>query len=138
MRTRSKAREAALQTLYKLDMMGGDINKIIEKVKDGLEINKSGKEFYESLVRGIRDNINEIDRLIEEFSENWSISRMAVVDKNILRLAMFELRLSTGTPYKVIINESIELAKRFGSEDSGAFVNGILDRVAHKAGLKQV
>ncbi len=138
MRTRSKAREAALQTLYKLDMMGGDINKIIEKVKDGLEINNSGKEFYESLVRGIRDNINEIDRLIEEFSENWSISRMAVVDKNILRLAMFELRLSTGTPYKVIINESIELAKRFGSEDSGAFVNGILDRVAHKAGLKQV
>lgn len=138
MRTRSKAREAALQTLYKLDMMGGDINEIIEKVKDGLEINNSGKEFYESLVRGIRDNINEIDRLIEEFSENWSISRMAVVDKNILRLAIFELRLSTGTPYKVIINESVELAKRFGSEDSGAFVNGILDRVAHKAGLKQV
>lgn len=138
MRTRSKAREAAMQTLYELDMIGGDINKIIEKVKGGLEINKSGKEFYESLVRGIRDNINEIDRLIEEFSENWSISRIAVVDKNILRLAIFELRLSTGTPYKVIINESIELAKRFGSEDSGAFVNGILDRVAHKAGLKQV
>jgi N utilization substance protein B len=138
LRTRSKAREAAMQTLYELDMIGGDINKIIEKVKGGLEINKSGKEFYESLVRGIRDNINEIDRLIEEFSENWSISRMAVVDRNILRLAIFELRLSTGTPYKVIINESIELAKRFGSEDSGAFVNGILDRVAHKAGLKQV
>ncbi|MEE9591450.1 MAG: transcription antitermination factor NusB [Thermodesulfobacteriota bacterium] len=138
MRTRSKAREAALQTLYELDLMGGDINKIIEKVKDGLEINNSGKEFYESLVRGSRDNINEIDRLIEELSENWSISRMAVVDRNILRLAMFELRQCTETPYKVIINESIELAKRFGSEDSGAFVNGILDRVAHKAGIKQV
>lgn len=138
MRSRTKVREAALQTLYELDLMGGEVNETIETVISGLKINNSGKEFYEFLVRGIRGTVDEIDRLIEEFSEHWSIGRMAVVDRNILRLAIFELRQCKETPYKVVINESVELAKRFGSEDSGAFVNGILDRVAHKVGRKQV
>lgn len=127
-----------MQTLYELDMIGGDINKKIETVKGGLGINNSGKEFYEVLVRGSRDNIDEIDKLIEEFSENWSIGRMAVVDRNILRLAVFELRQCKETPYKVIINESVELAKRFGSEDSSSFINGIIDKVAHKIAGREV
>ncbi len=138
MRSRTKVREAALQTLYELDLMGGEVNETIETVIGGLKINNSGKEFYEFLVKCIRGTVDEIYRLIEEFSEHWSIVMMAVVDRNILRLAIFELRQCKETTYKVVINESVELAKRFGSEDSGAFVNGILDRVAHKVGRKQV
>jgi N utilization substance protein B len=87
------------------------------------------REFCQKLVEGVRRSQDQIDPLIEENSENWSLKRMAAVDRNILRLATFELLYCPEIPFKATLNEAIELAKKFGSDDSGAFINGILDKI---------
>jgi len=87
------------------------------------------KEFATSLVDGVVNNIDDVDELIKQASLNWRIDRMATVDRNILRLATWELMNRGETPLKVILNEAIEMSKRFGSEDSSAFVNGVLDKI---------
>ncbi|MFQ5586040.1 MAG: transcription antitermination factor NusB [Thermodesulfobacteriota bacterium] len=122
--TRRKARETALQTLYKLDIAEAG------EISEGVPAGKGGDdEFSSLLVEGTREHLLEIDALIERLSEHWSIGRMAVVDRNILRMAMFELRYYEKTPYRVVIDEAVELAKKFGSEESSAFINGVLDSV---------
>jgi transcription antitermination factor NusB len=127
---RRKAREIALQFLYQWDLRGDDILPELDDllVKDRREADVA--EYVKVLVRGTIEQKAEIDRRISEAAEHWRIERMAVVDRNILRMATFEMAFTKGdVPPKVAINEGIELAKRFSTAESGAFVNGVLDRI---------
>jgi N utilization substance protein B len=92
----------------------------------------------ERLVLGVLEHCQEIDRLIEKYSENWRLVRMNIVDRTILRMAIFELLYCEEIPPKVTLNEAIELGKRYGSEDSGSFINGILDRIQNEAVQKPI
>jgi N utilization substance protein B len=85
--------------------------------------------FFDRLVRGVQENRETIDTVIEQFSSNWKLSRMSCVDRNVLRIAVFELLFCADIPPKVSINEAIDVGKRFGTEESGAFINGILDSI---------
>ncbi len=95
-------------------------------------------KFLERLVSGVLEHRQELDRLIERFSENWRLDRIDVIDRNILRMALFELLYCEDIPPKVTINEAIDLGKRYGSEDSGSFINGILDRIQNEVIHKPV
>lgn len=134
MSSRRRGRELALQILYQLDMVRADVNEAI-KAFWGLQESipsEDTKEFCEDLARGASEHSEEIDRLIEDAASNWRISRMAVVDRNILRLAVYELLYREDIPSTVTINEAIELGKMFGTEESGAFINGVLDKIAER------
>lgn len=133
MGSRRQGREIALQTLYALDLNFVQEHPPIPGEDEDARIPFDSLEFAEELIQGVKAHRNEIDRLISEKSKHWSISRMARVDLSILRMAVFELLFRGDIPKNVTINEAIEVAKKFGSEDSPAFVNGILDEVA--AGL---
>lgn len=131
MGTRRQAREYALQMLYQQELSGQGSDDLAES---GV-METAGKEvkaFALELAGGVRGRREEIDRLIAAHSTNWKISRMAAVDKNILRMAVFELMSCREIPTKVTINEAVEIAKKFGSSESGAFVNGILDNIAQE------
>ncbi len=130
---RTKARERALQALYQIDVAASDIDEALARFWRSFEpAERAVQELAEALVRGVAEHRRAVDDAIEEASSNWRLDRMARVDRNVLRLAVYEL-LRTEVPVKVVINEAIELGKKFGSESSGAFVNGVLDKVA--AGL---
>jgi len=130
MQFRRKAREAAVQILYGLEVQERDPWEALEHYWqhfDRSEMPAEAREFAAVLVTGTWERRDEIDGLIESFSEHWSLSRMSKVDKAILRMAVFELRFCPDIPPKVALNEAIDLGKLFGSENSGAFINGILD-----------
>lgn len=127
---RRKARVIALETLYQLDISDGNVNDIIETKMEKKEIKENVKDFILRLTNGVCKHRNEIDRLIEANAENWSLDRITVIDKNILRLASFELLYCSDIPFKVIIDEAVELGKMYGTEDSKAFINGVLDKIA--------
>ncbi|MFH1830193.1 MAG: transcription antitermination factor NusB [Pseudomonadota bacterium] len=127
---RRKARESALQMLYQLDMSGQDLNDAMASSGALANLDAEVRQFAQQLVNGVVGDLAEIDKLIAAHSTNWKISRMAAVDKNILRMAVYELKNFSDIPIKVTINEAVEIAKRFGSGESGAFVNGILDNIA--------
>ena len=129
MRKRTRSREIVLQVLYQLEIRGNDVIGEIEGfcIEQGKEAEVS--DFAMKLVRGCIQEIKEIDRKITDISENWELQRMPVVDRNILRLACYELFYMDDIPPKVSINEAIDLAKRFSTEKSGVFVNGILDKI---------
>jgi transcription antitermination protein NusB len=135
---RRRARTYALQVLYALDFEEspepGQAAAAVSSYGPLFEIELDAPtlEFATSLVTMTRDRLAEIDDIIQSASRNWRLERMSRVDRNILRLATAELRASDEVPVKVVINEAVELAKRFGTADSPAFVNGILDRVAHQ------
>ena len=132
MRKRTKARECALQMLYQLDIRRGvEPSQIIEEFWRGEESSEEIRDFANRLVGGTREHLPDIDRLITLHASNWNMSRMAVIDRNILRLGTYELLHVEDVPPKVCINEAIELAKRFGDLESSKFINGILDAV-HK------
>jgi N utilization substance protein B len=127
---RTKARERALQALYQIDVAASDIDEALGRFWRSFEpAEREVQALAELFVRGVHRERRAIDERIEAASTNWRVDRMARVDRNALRLAVFEL-LHGDAPVKVIINEAIELGKKFGSESSGAFVNGVLDRVA--------
>ena len=138
MARRSRAREVALQLLYQHDQNKGgspaDAQAFLRRRLADEELERWG----ESLYRGVLDNLAAIDKLLAGAAENWSVERMAVVDRNVLRLGVFELHHQPETPVRVVIDEAVELAKRYGSVESPAFVNGILDRLAaQKASASQ-
>ncbi|MEE9613509.1 MAG: transcription antitermination factor NusB [Thermodesulfobacteriota bacterium] len=137
MHERRKAREAALQALYQAEMADGETAEVLASVTEKFRLTPEALKYCEAVVFGVTDNIEEIDRLIEEYSEKWALKRMPVVDRNVLRVGVYELRHCPDTPYKVVIDEAVELAKRYGSEESGAFVNGILDHAAKEAASKK-
>ena len=125
---RRKAREYALQMLYQYDV-NHEFHNLIEGFWTGKEITDDVREFANNIVEGVIKNFPLIDNNINQSAKNWSIDRMAVVDRNILRMATYELLFVNNIPVKVTINEAIEIAKRFGGDESGSFVNGILDRI---------
>jgi N utilization substance protein B len=127
MHGRRKAREVALQVLYGLNFVNLDVEKAMELFWGNFVAPKADKEFAALLIEGTWGHREELDRLIEESSDNWSLSRMSKVDISILRLAVFELIYCKDIPSKVTMNEAIDLGKIFGAENSGAFINGILD-----------
>ena len=145
MRKRSRSREYTLQFLYQLELTRGTEESHehpIQEFWQQLEvshprdvISDDVKDFAVRLVTLVTEKQDDIDRLIESCAENWKMSRMAVVDRNILRLGTCEILYCEDIPTKVAINESIELAKKFGDLESSRFVNGILDQVAKKHGL---
>jgi N utilization substance protein B len=128
---RTKARERALQALYQIDVAATDLDEALARFWPSFEpVEREVREGAEGLVRGVANHRREIDEVIEQVSTNWRMDRMAKVDRNVLRLAVFELRWRSDVPVKVCINEAIELGKKYGSESSAAFVNGVLDRIA--------
>jgi N utilization substance protein B len=131
MRKRTKAREAALKILYAVDITGDDPKACIERYWRGESDRIEGDivKYADLLVIGTSDNISRIDRLISKYADNWQMSRMAVIDRNILRFAVYELLYLKDIPPKVAINEAIDIAKKYGDRDSGKFVNGVLDKI---------
>ncbi|MGQ9629911.1 MAG: transcription antitermination factor NusB [bacterium] len=129
--SRRRAREIALQLLFQMDVGGNDSPEDIETFwQDWHRLERN--DFTENLVAGTRCNLNQIDALIREFAHHWTLERMSSIDRNVLRLATYELIFERETPASVIINEAINIAKRFGTENSGRFVNGILDKIKEK------
>jgi N utilization substance protein B len=126
---RRESREKVFQTLFMMDALGVGPDEAIPLFALTSDP-PSDADYYAEAVRGVWDRRGEIDALIGEAAEHWRIERMALVDRNILRLGTYELSLGSGIPFAVAIYEAVELGKRFGAEDSGAFINGILDRIS--------
>jgi N utilization substance protein B len=127
---RRKSREIAVQALFHLDMNPEkDPRRALVLFKENFPVAAEVEPYFSRLVEGVIGQSFEIDRLIRQHSENWRLERMSRVDRAILRLAVFELRYCRDIPPRVAINEAIELGKYFGSDESGAFINGILDSI---------
>ncbi|MBN2333423.1 MAG: transcription antitermination factor NusB [Deltaproteobacteria bacterium] len=127
---RRKAREFSLQILYMLDIVKAkDCRSAIQAFWDHFGQSYDCLAFANQLAMGVTEHVVEIDQTIGRCSHNWKLSRMSYVDRNILRLAVFELLYCPDIPPKVSINEAIEISKRYGDKDSGAFINGILDQI---------
>ena len=125
---RRHAREHALQVLFQIDLTGGATDEVLEHFWAGLQIEPSSREFTERLVHGVLAEREAIDRRVVGAAERWKLKRMPVVDRNVLRVAVYEL-LSAESPPPVVIDEAIEVARRFGSEESAGFINGVLDTI---------
>jgi N utilization substance protein B len=136
MRGRRKAREIALQVLYGLNFENIDVQKALDLFWSNFVAPKAAKEFAAFLVQGTCEHKEELDKLIASCSDNWSLGRMSKVDINILRLAVFEFLYCDDIPPKVSLNEAVDLGKTFGSENSGSFINGILDALNLKLNKK--
>lgn len=131
MGARRQARENALQMLYQIEMSGQDLSDVVDGFWGRQQnIEPEVKEFADRLVAGVVEQRDSIDQFIVKHSTHWKLSRMSAVDKNILRLAVFELKNCEDIPLKVSLNEAIEIAKKFGTEESSSFINGVLDKIA--------
>ena len=129
MTSRRRSREMAIQVLYQVDMAKSDLEEALRLFCEHFKAPESIRDFAAELVRGAHERREEIDTLIKRFSEHWRLERMPTVDRNILRLAIYELLCRPDIPAKVSINEAVDLGKKYGAEDSGSFINGILDRI---------
>ena len=127
---RRKAREFALQALYEIDTVGHEVEGVVSRLMAERELSAENAAFIRGLVSGVIQHKEEIDREIRRFAVAWPIEQIPVVDRNILRLAIFEILLDNKVPVKVAINEAVELAKTFGSDSSPKFVNGVLGAVS--------
>ena len=130
MGVRRQAREIALQALYMIDFNDEWQDYLSGSFFNNFDSEASSKAFAELLIQGVLDNRLKLDSVITRASENWSIQRMARVDRALLRVSCFELCCLPDVPRNVTINEAVEIAKRFGSEDSPMFINGVLDKIA--------
>src|SRR3989338_1481908 len=133
MRRRTLAREHALKILYQIELTRRSLEDSLVDYW-GQEPNKDGEVmgYAQRLAGGVRENLKEIDDKISEYATNWQLTRMAIIDRNILRMGLFELKYTTDIPPKVAINEAVELAKKYGDLESSKFVNGILDKIHKK------
>jgi N utilization substance protein B len=127
MGTRRRARELALQLLYQFELTEASPEEMQSGFDEWRNASDNVREFADNLLRGTLDRLAEIDEELGNQTTHWRLERLAAVDRNILRLAIFELIFETDTPHAVVIDEAIEIAKKFGSKDSGRFVNGVLD-----------
>ena len=127
---RRKARVLALQTLYEVDSVGHEVEGVLACLLTGGSLSEEYASFVRELVSGVIQNREEIDRSIRQFAPAWPVEQIPLVDRNILRLAIFEILLNNKVPVKVAINEAVELAKTFGSDTSSRFVNGVLGSVS--------
>ena len=126
---RRQGREFALQMLYQIDMGGGKEKETFSTFWEGKKASPEAKTFAEELVSGTLDHLESIDSVLRQGLEHWRLPRIAAVDRSVLRLAVFEFLNQPQTPPVVVIDEAIELAKRFGGDESGLFVNGVLDGI---------
>jgi N utilization substance protein B len=126
---RRESREKVFQTLFMMDVLGVGPEEAIPLFALASD-SPSDADYYRETVCGVWDRKEEIDILIGRAAENWRIERMAIVDRNILRLGVYEITHGKDIPYVVAINEAVDLGKRFGSEESGGFINGILDKIS--------
>ncbi len=132
MRKRTLSREWALKILYQVDITGRPVADIAQEFFSNEEkIEVEVLEFCRRLILGVESNKEAIDKKISDYATNWDFKRIAVIDRNVLRMGIFELKFTPDVPPKVVINEAVDLAKKYGDLDSGKFVNGILDNV-HK------
>ena len=135
---RRKSREFALQVLYQLNISKQDPLTALTQFREHFLSDEEADAFQKRLVLGVLEHCSELDQLIERYSENWRLDRINLIERNILRMAIFELLFCEEIPPKVTINEAIDLGKRYGSEDSGSFINGILDRIQHEVVRKPI
>lgn len=129
MTQRRRARSLALQLLYALDISPADKKEVEELFWEGKKTNRKVREFTEILINGTRENITYIDHLISQCADNWRLDRLSTIDRNVLRLATYELLHLKDIPPIVSIDEAIELARTYSTSDSPAFVNGVLDKI---------
>ena len=132
MRKRTQSRESVLKILYQSELTRREIHVASQNFwSEFKSIDKNVRAFADRLTCGIEENIQAIDERISKYATNWQLKRMAVIDRNILRIGVFELLYVEDVPHKVAINEAVELAKKYGDMESSKFVNGILDKI-HK------
>ncbi|MEW6456384.1 MAG: transcription antitermination factor NusB [Acidobacteriota bacterium] len=134
---RRKAREIALQILFQIDLADGKVEEILEDYWKDHRTSISTREFSEDLVKGTIANLEIVDGLIAEVSEHWKLKRMAVVDRNIIRMSIYEFLKHRDVPKPAVMNEAIEIAKKYSSDDAAKFINGILDAVNKKIDEKE-
>jgi transcription antitermination protein NusB len=130
--TRRKARILALQALYEIDSVGREPEAVIERALATVEMTEQNRNFVYEVIRGTIKHRDEIDKEIQKQAPAWPIDQIAMVDRNILRLAIFEILYDNKVPVKVAVNEAVELAKTFGSDSSAKFINGVLGAVSTK------
>lgn len=135
MGARRKARELALQMLFQHDMSGNAPDQILETFEELQKSKPNTREFATRIFRGTVDHRNDIDEMIQNQAENWRLSRMAAVDRNIIRMSIYEFLHEDDTPKLVIIDEAIEIAKKYGTQKSSQFINGILDGILKRYNL---
>jgi N utilization substance protein B len=133
--TRRKGRELAVQALYQIEITGDTSAGAVELFLSHFEGNAAAKEFARRLVSGVVSQRAEVDRRIAQSTENWKLGRLAKVDLVLLRMATYELIFCPDIPANVSLDEAVEIAKRFGTGDSPAFINGVLDQVARASGI---
>ena len=134
MGARRSGREAALQMLFQLEASGERASRVIELFWRSFEADPEGRPYADELVSGLETRLADVDKLITAASNNWRLERMSRVDRNLLRMSTWELLAKKDVPRAVVIDEAVELAKSYGTEDSSAFVNGVLDRIANDLG----
>ena len=135
MGARRKARELALQMLFQHDISGNEPDMICSTFEDLQKSKPNTREFAVRIFRGTVDHLPQIDDMIQRQADNWRLSRMAVVDRNIIRMSVYEFLHETDTPKLVIIDEAIEIAKKFGTQKSSQFINGMLDGILKRYNL---
>lgn len=133
MNRRREAREIAFRAAYQADVTGDPIDRCLAEILEDVDPRPDVREFAAVLVRTLNEHKGDIDAAVERIARNWSLGRMAATDRSIIRLAAAELLYHAETPTRVALDEAIEIAKKYGMETSGSFVNGILDRIAHEA-----
>ncbi len=131
MGVRHEGREAAMQFLYQWDLGGNREERDLEDFFSFRKLSPAATRFCRSLLAGALSTIPQIDQILEEHLQNYQLSRLSTVDRNVLRVAIYELLFSPKTPVAVIIDEAITIAKKYGTQESGRFVNGILDKIKH-------
>jgi N utilization substance protein B len=135
MGARRKARELALQMLYQYDLSSNPPAQIVDTFEELQKSKPNTREFATKIFQGTIDNLEKIDEMITAQADNWRLSRMAVVDRNIIRMSIYELLNEPDTPKLVIIDEAIEIGKKFGTQKSSQFINGILDGILKRYNL---
>jgi transcription antitermination protein NusB len=130
MKTRRRARRVTLETLYEYDIVHHDPDEVLALRVETNPMEHAGVDFARALVHGVITYQHHMDRLITRFAPEWPLEQMAVIDRNILRIAMYEFLVTDETPVKVAINEAVELAKVYGSDSAPRFINGVLGTLA--------
>jgi N utilization substance protein B len=134
MKVRHQARIAALQALFEIDSVHHNPALVIERRLQDALLPEAGAEFARDLVDGVSEHQEQLDALVGRYAPEWPVDQIAIIDRNILRIAIYEILMRNDTPVKVAINEAVELAKEFGSDSSGRFVNGVLGSLVSSEG----
>lgn len=129
---RRLSRELALQVLFQIDLVNANMEESLRYIFENGTYSEDIKEFTLNIVRGVMGNLIEIDKAIKKYTDNWSLERINNIDRNILRIAIYEILFRDDIPKSVSINEAVELAKKYGTESSFSFVNGVLGKIDKK------